>query len=117
MAIELMRVVLTPAGADDNLAAQLQFILDLQVDSEAQACVGPRPAFGRRGDYTRNDSLYPFTLMADGRLDYGAYAADDGRQDNLDIRGRKIVAGETVALRSAEDRSDYVIKSVTALAG
>ena len=117
MAIELVRVVLTPAVADDDLAARLQFILDLQIDAETQACAGPRPAFGRRGDFTRVETLYPFTLMADGRIDYGQYAAPEARQDNLDIRGRTIVVGGSVTYRSAEEHSDYVIKSVTALAG
>ncbi len=115
--VELMRVVLTPKGAEGDAAAEQQIILDLKVDAETGMSAGPLPAFGRVGNFTNAGGLYPFTLMADGRMDYGAHATAEERQDNLDIRTRKIAVGEDASYKDADGTSVYVIKSVTAHAG
>jgi hypothetical protein len=115
--VELVRVVVTPVGADEKAAAELQFILDLKLDPATGKSAGPLPAFGRRGSFNKVESLYPFTLMADGRVDYGAHAPAAARQDNLDIRGRALIVGEPVTFRSAAGEAAYEIKSVTAHAG
>jgi hypothetical protein len=116
-AVEMVRVVVTPKGADEATEAELQFILDLKVDRATGKSAGPLPAFGRRGSFNKIESLYPFTLMVDGRVDYGAHAGAAARQDNLDIRGRVLAAGEPVTYRSATGEAAYEIKSVTAHAG
>lgn len=116
MAIEMVRVVLTPKGAEAEAAAEQQIILDLKVD-ETGKTAGPLPAFGRVGNFTNVGGLYPFTLMADGRMDYGAHASDAERQDNLSVRSVKIAVGEEAIYKDASGESPYVIKSVTAHAG
>jgi hypothetical protein len=116
MAIEMVRVVLTPKDAEGDAAAEQQIILDLKIDAEGKTA-GPLPAFGRVGNFTNAGGLYPFTLMADGRMDYGAHASVEERQDNLSVRGCKIAVGEEAMYKDASGESAYVIKSVTAHAG
>jgi hypothetical protein len=114
MAVEMFRVVLTPKGAEAEKAAEEQIIVDLKVDPETGATAGPLPAFGRVGNFTNPGALYPFTLMVDGRMDYGAHASADERQDNLSVRSAKIEVGEEVSYKDASGEFTYVIKSVTA---
>lgn len=78
-----VRVILVPQGEEE--ATDRQIVLDLTIDARGVA-VGPFPAFGRIGDFRRPGTLFPFTLMGDGRLDYGAHAGDVPTQDKLAIR-------------------------------
>lgn len=106
----MVRVILLPQGVED--AADRQIALDLTVDA-AGAAVGPFPAFGRIGDFKRPETLFPFTLMGDGRLDYGAHAGDVPTQDKLAIRNEVLAPGVEI-LRTAGDRSEaFVIATVT----
>ncbi len=115
MAIDPVRVTLTPKGADADTAAARQIILDLKLDSETGTSSGPFPAFGRIGDFRKNETLFPFTLMMDGRLDMGAYASDAQRQDKLDIRGAKLEVGGDVALVKGDASETFVISAITRL--
>ncbi len=108
---ELVRIVLLPQ--DKN--ADRQFVLDLKLNPETGISDGPFPAWGRVGDYKKNETLFPFTLMMDGRLDYGAYATDAQRQAVLDIRKAKLVQGGEIALRNGDKTETFVIASVTPL--
>jgi hypothetical protein len=112
MAIVMVRVVLMPQR---DAAEARQIVLDLKMDEESGSSSGPFPAFGRVGDFRAPETLYPFTLMFDGRMDYGAYARDDQRQDMIEIRKAPIAEGEEIAYRAGEQSFTYVIASVTRL--
>lgn len=108
----MVRVTLFPQGAED--ATDRQIALDLTIDAGG-AAVGPFPAFGRIGDFKRPQTLFPFTLMGDGRLDYGAHAGPAPTQDKLAIRNAVLVPGAEI-LRTLGDRSEaFVIATVTSL--
>ena len=83
---EMMRIVLVPVEGDETTAEAAQIMIDLAID-EAGLNSGPFPAFGRIGDFRGSETLYPFTLMGDGRMDRGAHASDGQRQDRLVHRG------------------------------
>lgn len=117
MAVQAMRLVLKPAGADETTAEDKQIVLDLCVDEVTNVSTGPFPAWGRVGDFRKPETLVPFTLMMDGRMDTGAYASDAQRQDFLDIRNAELGTGKTVMLRSGEDASEYEITRLTPLIG
>lgn len=109
---DIVRVILFPQGAED--ATDRQIAVDLTIDA-AGVAVGPFPAFGRIGDFKRPGTLFPFTLMGDGRLDYGAHAGDVPTQDRLAIRNEVLAPGAEI-LRTAGDRSEaFVIATVTSL--
>ena len=109
---DVVRVILFPQGAED--ATDRQIALDLAIDAGG-AAVGPFPAFGRIGDFKRPGTLFPFTLMGDGRLDYGAHAGDVATPDKLAIRNAVLAPG-TEILRTAGDRGEaFVIATVTSL--
>jgi len=111
----MQRLVLKPVGADEDDGNARQLVLDLNVDPETRLSTGPFPAFGRAGDFRRPETLYPFTLMMDGRLDLGAHASDAERQDMLAIRAARMETGAQVA-RTVGGREDmFVIVSVTPL--
>ena len=109
----IVRVTLRPLGVSADTANDRQIVLDLKIDRSTRAACGPFPAFGRVGDFRKPDGLYPFTLMFDGRMDYGAHAADAARQDRLDIRGAAVIEGAHIAHHSAGVGLPYAIVSVT----
>lgn len=111
----MTRIVLVPAGADEAAQAAGQLILDLRVDRATLRSSGPFPAFGRKGDFRQPDTLFPFTLMADGRLDFGAFAPDNARQDVLAIRQAKIAPGEEIACTGPAGETRYRIVSADSL--
>lgn len=117
MAIDPVRIVLVTAEAGEDEQAARQIVLDLCRDDSTGSSSGPFPAFGRIGDFRRPETLFPFTLMMDGRLDMGAHASEAARQDRLDIRGARLAVGETVTLTGADGETACLIRSVTALAG
>jgi hypothetical protein len=109
---DIVRVILFPQGAED--ATDRQIVVDLTIDG-AGAAVGPFPAFGRIGDFKRPGTLFPFTLLGDGRLDYGAHAGDVPTLDKLAIRNAVLAPGAEI-LRTADDHSEaFVIATVTSL--
>ncbi len=108
---EFVRVVLLPQDKNGDR----QFILDLKLNPETQVSDGPFPAWGRVGDYKKNETLFPFTLMMDGRLDYGAYATDAQRQAVLEIRKVKVAPGEQITLRNGDKTETFVVETVTPL--
>jgi hypothetical protein len=110
---ELVRVVLFPQ--DKN--ADRQIILDLKLNPETGVSDGPFPAWGRVGDFKKNETLFPFTLMMDGRMDTGAYATDAQRQVFLDIRKAKLEKGGEVVRRDGDKSETFVIETITPLAG
>ena len=112
---EMVRVVLVPKDADAEAAANQQIILDLARDPGTNESPGPFPAFGRVGDFNKPETLYPFTLMKDGRMDYGSYATEEQRQDMFDVRTARLVVGEEVAYRTGGGSHTYVVTSVTPL--
>lgn len=115
MAAELVRITLVPKGADADTAAARQFVLDLKLDSEKGTSTGPFPAFGRIGDFRKPETLIPFTLMMDNRLDTGAYASDAQRQAKLEIRAAPLVEGGEVALVDGDKSEAFVIQSIAQL--
>ena len=114
-ASESVRVVLLPVGDHDNEGTAVQIVLDLQREVGASRSSGPFPAFGRIGDFRRPETLFPFALMFDGRMDLGALASEVDRHMILDIRTAELLPG-TVVARTTDGRHDrYVIASVTNL--
>jgi len=112
---EMMRIVLVPVGADQTMAEDAQIMIDLAIDG-AGLNSGPFPAFGRIGDFRRPETLYPFTLMGDGRMDLGAHASDAQRQDRLDIRGASLACGLQVALTGSEGPRLYEVRTIAPVA-
>lgn len=109
---DIVRVVLVPQGAED--VTDRQIALDLAIDAGGVA-VGPFPAFGRVGDFKRPETLFPFTLMGDGRLDYGAHAGLVPADDTLAIRKQVLIPGAEI-LRNVDGRREaFVIATVTSL--
>jgi len=115
MTVQLVRLVLKPANVDADEADERQIVLDLSLDSDTGMSAGPFPAFGRVGDYRKPETLFPFTLMMDGRMDTGAYAAEQERNDMLEIRKASLEEGGIIVRRSGDTAADYVIESVTPL--
>jgi hypothetical protein len=109
---QLMRVLLLPQDGDVEAR---QIVIDMQVDASGKA-TGPFPAFGRIGDFKRPETLQPFALMFDGRMDLGAYAPDHARQAILEIRNATLVPGAEIA-RVASGRETYVVSTLTDLLG
>lgn len=112
---DLTRIVLVPADADEAAQAAGQLILDLRVYRATLRSSGPFPAFGRKGDFRKPETLFPFTLMADGRLDFGAFAPEDARQDVLAIRQARLAPGEEVACTGPDGETRYRIVSADRL--
>ena len=115
MANDIVRVVLMPKDADADTAGDRQIILDLKIDSDTNTSTGPFPAFGRVGDFRKPDTLYSFTLMGDGRMDYGAYASDAQRQDKLEIRTAPLSVGGEVSYKVGDASHAYTVASLTPL--
>lgn len=109
---DFVRVVLLPK--DPENAADRQITLDLKIDDSGSA-IGPFPAFGRVGDFKKPDTVYPFTLMGDGRLDYGAYASDTAEQDKLAIRSTVVAPGAEIVRATGVRTESFVIATVTSL--
>jgi hypothetical protein len=109
---DIVRVVLVPKDADD--ATDRQIMVDMAIDAGGSA-VGPFPAFGRVGDFKRPNTLYPFTLMGNGRIDYGAYASDGAPQDNLAIRSVVLTPGAEIVRTAGDQAETFVIAAVTSL--
>jgi len=112
---EMVRVTLLPKDADGDAAADRQIVIDMAVDAAGSA-IGPFPAFGRIGDFRKPETLYPFTLMMDGRIDTGAYAGDEARQGKLAIRSTPMTIGAEVAHGTGDRTETFVIATVTSLA-
>ena len=108
----LHRITLVLADADEEAQAAGKLILDLAVDAETGLSSGPFPAFGRKGDFRQPDTLLPFTLMADGRLDFGAFAPAAERADVLNIRRIRLVRDEDVICTTAGGDTRYRILSI-----
>ncbi|MEG3151302.1 hypothetical protein U1769_15520 [Sphingomonas sp. ZT3P38] len=113
--VRWQRVTLVPLDAEGDAAEARQIILDLTVDDETNISTGPYPAFGRVGDFHRPGTLYPFTLMGDGRMDFGAHASDAQRQAKLHIRAARLVQDETIACDDAGVATQYRINTIAAL--
>ncbi|WP_206366439.1 hypothetical protein [Sphingomonas gei] len=111
----MVRVVLFPKGPRDPAATDRQITIDMVVDAGGSA-IGPFPAFGRMGDFTKPEMLYPFALMGDGRIDYGAYASDGARQDKLAIRTARLAPGAEILRTAAGTTEIFLIDTVTPLA-
>jgi hypothetical protein len=107
---EMVRVVLVPRDAEGEAAGDRQIMVDMAIDATGSA-VGPFPAFGRVGDYRKPATLYPFTLMMDGRVDYGAYADAKASEVKLAIRSTILRPGAEIA----HGGETFVIASVTPL--
>ncbi|MFA5962582.1 MAG: hypothetical protein WC804_01060 [Sphingomonas sp.] len=110
---DIVRVVLYPKGVDGAFASDRQITLDLAIDAGGSA-VGPFPAFGRIGDFKRPETIYPFTLMGDGRLDYGAHAGDVA-QDMLAIRAATLTPGGEIVRTVGNHQATFVIATVNSL--
>lgn len=115
MAVNPVRITLVPKGADADTAAARQCVLDLKLDTEKGSSTGPFPAFGRIGDFRKPETLIPFTLMMDGRLDTGAYATDAQRQSKLDIRNAPLSEGAEIALIDGAKTETFVVQSIANL--
>ena len=108
------RIVLVPSAGEENERGARQIIIDLLIDRDG-AAVGPFPAFGRVGDYTRPETLFPFALMGNGALAFGAHASVPGSADILAIRSARVIVGAEI-LRTTNDRAEsFVVAEVTPL--
>jgi len=112
---DVVRVTLVPKDVEEVAIGARQIIIDLIADIESRQATGPFPAFGRIGDFKLPETLIPFTLMGDGRIDRGVYAPTGVGADKLMIRGARISVGEEVALIGADKTSVYGISAVTRL--
>ncbi len=106
---EMVRITLMPSDAGEGDARQI--VIDMKTDAGTRQTTGPFPAFGRIGDFRHPETLYPFALMFDGRMDLGAHATEAQRQVRLDIRTARLIPGEIVRATDG----DYVIRTVTPL--
>ena len=106
------RVTLVLADIDEEAQAAGKLILDLALDVETGFSTGPFPAFGRKGDFRQPDTLLPFTLMADGRLDFGAFAPASERADVLNIRNIRLAQEEDVVCTTVGGDTRYRIVSI-----
>lgn len=104
----MVRIVLLPK--DGTAAGDRQIIVDMLADAGGVA-VGPFPAFGRIGDWTKPETLRPFTLMGDGRLDFGVHAPADASRAMLALRGAALSPGVDIAGTAGP----YTIATVTPL--
>jgi hypothetical protein len=111
----MVRVTLKPQGASEEEGNARQLVLDLVMDPETKVSTGPFPAFGRAGDFRKPETLIPFTLMMDGRLDTGAYASDAQRQDVLAIRTATLAEGTLVERSGADGVDVFEIVNVVGL--
>lgn len=109
---DIVRVTLFPKVAED--AGARQIVLDLAIDASGSVA-GPFPAFGRIGDFKRPETLYPFALMGDGRVDFGAHAGDDMRQDRLAIRSAVLAPGAEVAWNTPDRAETFVVDTIAPL--
>jgi len=112
---DMMRVVLLPKDAAAGTAGDRQITIDMAVDAGGTA-VGPFPAFGRTGDFKKPETLYPFALMGDGRIDYGAHAPHEARQDKLALRAARLTPGAEIVRTAAGEAEIFLIEAVTPLA-
>ncbi len=109
---DIVRVILFPKNAEDPGARQI--VLDLAIDASGSV-VGPFPAFGRVGDFKRPETLYPFALMGDGRIDFGAYASDSARQDRLAIRSAVLSPGVEIDWTANDRAETFVVDTIVSL--
>ena len=109
---EMHRIVLVPTDADQNTQLSERLILDLAMDIETRISTGPFPAFGRKGDFHQPATLLPFTLMADGRLDYGAFAPAAEQPQMLNIRQVRLLPEDTVICTHAGAETRYKVVSM-----
>jgi len=64
------------------------FIIDAKIENDK---VYRNAYMGFEGNI--NNDLYPFVLLADGKIDYGAYAPDERRYYTSNIHDHKIQVG------------------------
>jgi len=114
---DVVRVTLVPRDAGGTMIDALQIIIDVVADIDTQQAIGPFPAFGRIGDFKQPETLIPFTLMGDGRIDRGVYAPVGASDDKLMIRGARVAVGEKIARVAGDQSSLYEIAGVTRLLG
>ena len=110
--LEMHRIELVLADADEAAQAAGKLILDLAVDNATLLSSGPFPAFGRKGDFRQPETLQPFTLMAGGRLDFGAFAPAEERADVLNIRHVRVAVEAEVICTGASGETRYRIKFI-----
>ena len=108
-----VRVLMFEKGASEDNAADTQIVIDMVLNPETGASKGPFPAFGRLGNWQKPETLYPFAMMMDGRIDYGTLASDEQNGKILELRPASLKDGVEVAYGS----QTYVIQSVTSLSG
>ncbi len=112
---DMVRVVLLPTDGEGGSASDRQITIDVLIDADGSV-IGPFPAFGRVGDFKRPATIYPFTLMGDGRIDYGAHASDAGRQDKLAIRAMQVALGAQIHHMAGDRTEVFSIETVIPLA-
>ena len=111
---DMVRVTLLPKDVDGDSAGDRPIILDMVID-ESGTAVGPFPAFGRVGDFRKPETLYPFTLMMDGRMDYGASAEASANQAKLEIRKAVLAVGAEIAHVGPSGSETFAISALTPL--
>ena len=114
---EMIRLTLLPKGAEGEAAGDRQIVIDMKIDPDTNISTGPFPAFGRVGDFRKPATLYPFTLMRDGRMDYGAYASDEQNQDKLEIRTAILTIGSEIEYKTSDKSETYVVSAIMPLLG
>lgn len=107
--VKPVRVLMFVKGVSEDSAPDSQIVIDMVLDSETGASKGPFPAFGRMGNWQKPDTLYPFALMMDDRVDFGTLASDEQNKNVLELRKANLAVGTEVPYGS----QTYVIQSVT----
>lgn len=90
---------------------------DLLLDDKGKA-TGDFYMYGLSGRPEDDGQCYPFALVADGSIDYGAsYENEEDRWWKTDLREKKIEMGAAFKVSEKEQEYDYTIVKIDNLGG
>jgi hypothetical protein len=90
---------------------------DLLLDDKGKA-TGDFYMYGLSGRPEDDGQCYPFALVADGSMDYGAsYENEEDRWWKTDLREKKIEMGAAFKVSEKEQEYDYTIVKIDNLGG
>lgn len=97
--------------ADDEDPLDHQVTIDLMIDAETRMAVGKHFCMGVYGSPVRHYS-YPFTLKADGSIDYGQWCSEarEDRFQKFNALSHPIQIGEFFTYEDSD--GDWVMKVV-----
>ncbi len=90
---------------------------DLLLDDQSRAG-GDFFMYGLSGKPEEDGQCYPFALVADGSMDFGAaYEKEEDRWWKTDLREKKIELGAAFKVTEKETEYDYTIVKLDVLSG